>query len=484
MTDTEMNYMAKFGLDTSDLTKGITGAAISFDAITMAAKEAFAMMKAGYDSTVGAAMAYTDAMDDLKNITGESFENLQRLKGAAVATDTSFESVSATLRIFSQRLGDSGTTGEELRAQLEEIGVQLYDNNGEYRSAAELMMDINAKAGSMADTYARNTLLSDTYGRSWYGIAEMISRADAAAKGFQTTEVISDADIQKADEYKDRLNAIGERFEKMQVNIGMQILDDSRFQALTGNVNPDSILGMLMGMKPSQPGLEGPGYAHTLKEATKAIAPLVDTYAGLTGAELEYAAAAADVQVAQEELNKAMGKGSQDAVDQASLNLARAQEAYQTIRKEMYATSMAAAAMYTAIAGPYDTNTSGGDPGAVNSAVNADVAASLSSTSDIWAYAESNTDASYQSSNFLSQIRGVAAAAKSIQMPGGVGWANTSENQSIIGQTQALWNQYQQQKEGSQGFTQINYIQGDNAQQVANAIAEATSRAIARQVSE
>jgi hypothetical protein len=513
MSETVMEYLARFKLDTTDLVKGITGAAISFDAITMAAKEAFAMMKQGYDMTVGAAMEYTDVMDDMKNITGESFENLQRLKGAATATDTSFGAVSSTLSIFSTRLGDTGASGDTLRAKLQNIGVQLYDNNGQYRSAAELMMEINAKTGAMTDTYQRNNLLADIYGKSWYGIAEMIGRADDAAKGFKNTEVISDADLRRADEYKDKLNAIGERLEKMQVNIGMQIIDDPRFQLLTGNVNPDSILGMLMGMKPSQPGLEGPGYAHTLKQAVDAVAPLIDTYGGLSDIELEYASAAADVQAAQEELNTAMGEGSQSAVDKASLSLARAKSAYQAIRKEMYETSQAASGMNSAIAeslvpgsttekydakgnentyigngqystNPYANNTSGGDVGSFGGKANIDFASSLSSTNDIWNYANSNADSSSQSSSFLAQIRAVAASARSIQMPGGANWTNTNQSGDIMNQTRALWDQYQQQKEGSKGFTQINYIQGENAQQVANAIAEATSRAIARQVSE
>jgi len=102
-------------------------------------------------------------------------------------------------------------------------------------------------------------------------------------------------------------------------------------------------------------------------------------------------------------------------------------------------------------------------------------------TLSIWEYANSNRDADSQSNPFLSQIRSLVDGVA----PGlgaGASWMNTSESGNIENQIRALWEQYQAQKEGTKGFTQINYVQGDNAQQVANTIAEATSRAIARQV--
>ena len=38
MSETVMEYMAKFGLDTTELSDGLTGAAISFDALAMEAE--------------------------------------------------------------------------------------------------------------------------------------------------------------------------------------------------------------------------------------------------------------------------------------------------------------------------------------------------------------------------------------------------------------------------------------------------------------
>ena len=519
MSDTEMNYMAKFSLDTSDLLKGITGAAISFDAITLAAKEAFAMIKSGYEMTVEKAIAYGESIHTLADITGESEENIQRLRGAAMAVGTDFESVSTTMRMFSQRLADTGSAGEALRSRLADIGVSVRDANGSYRDASTLFMEINTKLGEMPNVYARNNLAMDVYGRNWSSIVDMISNATRASAAFEKVDPISEADIIRAKEFGIQLSIVETKMDKIGVNVGMNMIqtindmgkafDEAGYRA--SHLTLGAFLGGEIGDEKSSGADRDPN--QKLKEAMVAIAPLVDTYGGLSDAELKYSSAAADVQTAQENLNKEMGSGTQNSVDKASLALANAKSAYQAIRKEMFDTAQAASGMNDAIAksvvpgattekfdkngkenfyignglyssNPFATGVDGGSIGSFGGKANSDFASGLSSTNDIWAYAAANTDSASQSSDFLNQIRGVAASAKSIVMPGGANWTNTSENQNIMNQTQSLWSQYQQQKAGSQGFTQINYIQGDNAQQAANAIAEATSRAIARQVSE
>lgn len=499
MSDTQMNYMAKFSLDTSDLSKGITGAAISFDAIMIAAKETFAMIKEGYEQTIGKAVEFGEAIHTLADITGESEENVQRLRAAGIATGTSFESISSTIRIFSQRIGDAGESGETLRSKLAAIGVQVKDNNGNYRAAADLYMEINTKLGDMTNVYERNNLAMDIYGRSWYNVADMITKADKATVAYKKLEPISDADIAKAKDFGVQLGIIGDKINMIGVNVGMYALGDGKtgvsIQNMVSGGNARSfwqgVYDWATGTKTGESGADRDPNQQ-LKAQTEAIAPLIDKYSELTGLELEYAAASAEVVSAQDALNVAMGSGSQSAVDKAALALASAKDAFQGIRKEMYDTAVAANVVNAAIKNIfYDSGaienqapsaTALGNIGSMNGSMNADLSASLSSTGDIWNYANANQDSSSQSSNFLSQIRAIAAQAQSITLPGGANWTNTASSSGIISDTQNLWKQYQEQKAGSAGITQINYIQGANAQDVANQIAEATSRALARQV--
>lgn len=495
MSETEMNYMAKFSLDTSDISKGLTGAAISFDAISIAAKEAFAMVKEGYDMTVDVAMEFAASMDEMKNITGESFENLQRLRGAAIATDTDFASVSGTLRIFSTRLGDTGTSGDTLRAKLEAIGVQLYDNNGQYRSAAELMMDVNAKAGAMTNTYERNNLLADIYGRSWYNISEMIVRADSAAQGWKKTEIISDADIEKARAYQDRLNELGEKLNKLQVDLGMWVMDDSRFKALTGDIAPDSILGMILGIKGAPgvaAGAAGTDYAHTLKEQTEIIAPLIDKYAGMNDVQMSYLETQNQIAIAQADYDKALTGTSQSALDTASMNLQGLKNKYAELRQEMYATATAAQVAAAVIANPfYDPgsieNQGVTDGGTISGMMQSGAAYGVAESSQnkyrsvnaAFAMANASTDTS---NSYLNQLRALSAEAAGSGAGNGYDWSHTSSATSISDRTLSSLNAYNASQAPVQNVTVIvspNF--SASAQEIASATAEATSRELARQ---
>ena len=219
-----MNYLAKFSLDTSDLTKGITGAAIAFDAIRVAAKLVFDDMKAGFDATAGAALDFAEKIHTLADISGDTEENIQRLRAAAVATGTSFDDVTTSMRLFSQRLGDTGTVGDDLRAKLKEIGVQIYDNNGNYKNASELMLDVNSKANAMSSTFERNALLNDVYGRSWYNIIDMISRAPKAMQAAEQANVYTDKDIADAKELGLQIEILEGKFEKVGRTIGFEVL--------------------------------------------------------------------------------------------------------------------------------------------------------------------------------------------------------------------------------------------------------------------
>lgn len=357
MSETEMNYMAKFSLDTSDLTKGITGAAISFDAIMLAAREAFAIMKEGYDQTIGKAVEFGEAIDELSDITGDSKENIQRLRAAAVATGSDFDSAGVAMRLFSVRLGDAGSAGVELRQRLEDIGVSFTDVNGQMRSASDLFMEVNAKAGEMGDITQRNNLLNAAYGRSWVSIVDMITKADVATTAYKNLDPISDADIAKAEEFGVKLGVISDKINMIGVNIGMYALGDGGTgvnvqNLVSGSSARDFWGGVYNWATGATAAADAEGATdpnQSLKAQTAVIAPLIDTFAGMTNEQLKYAEAADNVQAAQVLLNKEMGQGTQSSVDAASRALQRAKNDYEALRKEMAATAAQATTTNLAI---------------------------------------------------------------------------------------------------------------------------------------
>ncbi len=499
MSETEMNYMAKFSLDSSDITKGITGAAISFDAVTMAAKEAFAMIKEGYDMTIDKAVQFGEQIHTLADITGESEENIQRLRGAAIATGTDFDAVSQTIRTFSQRIGDTGTSGETLRAKLAEIGVQVKDNNGDYRSAADLYMEINKHLGDMGNVYERNNLAMDIYGRNWYNIADMINKADVAATAYNKVKPISDEDIARAKDFGIQLGIIVDHINMVGVDIGMKMLDDPRLQAIMGNVDPDSVLGMLLGVKKTSNTDNGSGADRDpnqkLKEQSVAVAELVDSYSGMNSVQIDYLDTQKQIAVAQDAYDKALTGSSQSALDTASMNLQNLKNKYADLRQTMYETATAANAVAKAI-NPYY------DPGAIENQAPSTAAERAAAMAGIDYGSGANT--SYYEGDYAdntARYKANLAFAKSdttgnaslqalvaldAQRYSSVGnelnanYSYGSGAETFVQTSDRLMSAYNNPSPTIN--TVVNVPAGSDAQTIANLTAEAVSRALAKQV--
>lgn len=222
MPETEMKYVAKFSLDSSGLTQGLTGAAISFDAVSMAAQTGLASAQKAFDATIGKALEFADTMKKASDVTGSSVENLQRLKAAGIATGVTFDSITTTLRMFSQRISDAGSGGIELRDRLHEIGVAVKDGNGQWRDASEVFMDVNKQLNAMTNTYDRNNLAMATYGRSWSQIAPMIKEATKAEIAYNNANPFSEEATERAHDLGIELDKINAKWSRMGTTIGME----------------------------------------------------------------------------------------------------------------------------------------------------------------------------------------------------------------------------------------------------------------------
>lgn len=220
----DFQVKGEISLDTSALSSGITGAAIAFDAIVIAAEKAMAGVQKAYDATLGKTLEMGEEMVTAAAIAGDSVENMQRLRNAAVAVDVSFESVTTSMRMMTQKLDLTTTSGQELNAKLAAIGVQTTDVNGKMRSSTDIFMDTNAALGRMPDVFQRNQLAMDIYGRGWSNIVKFITDADVTAGAFATRPIISTEQLERAEDLGDKFNVIKDNVNMLGVNIGTELL--------------------------------------------------------------------------------------------------------------------------------------------------------------------------------------------------------------------------------------------------------------------
>ena len=470
MSDTQMNYMAKFSLDTSDLTKGITGAAISFDAIMLAAKEAFAIMKQGYDETLGKAVAFSEAIHTLADITGESEENIQRLRSAGKAVGTDFDSIATTIRMFSQRIGDTGTSGEQLRAKLAEIGVEVRDSAGNYRAASDIYMEINRELEKMPNVYERNTLAMDLYGRSWSSVIDMISNAERASKAFNEATPIDSEDIVRAKEFGIELDLIAAKLDKMKVNIGMAILDWRDAIDYVGNTmmidNSYKPQTADERARKADRGTGSQGDWQNIVKKAEDIKAAIDPFKGWTRDEVELQLQTDKVTEAQDALNEGLEKGA-DNVKELSAEYVRQKD----ILKDLIATQQ----KLKEVTKPEEVE-------AVNLTVVDSINQHLGGYEDRYGQVDrlfSGIEGMDQGNTYTQQLKSLQARA--IGASGGLGsqgldWRYTGENESIANQALALKAAYDKSTN-----IYVNVPEGTPAD-MADRVAQAISRALAQQV--
>ena len=331
--DTEMSYMAKFSLDNSNFMSGLSGMAIGFDAIVMASQTGFAAIQQGYEMTIGFAVRYMDALDDLADQTGTTLENVQRLRAAAIGVGTDAEDAANSFRIFNQRLGDAGAAGEVMRSQLASMGVQVKDVNGNFRDSYEIFMDTNGALHDMTNGTERAAIMNDLFGRSGYKIIDMIEDYDEAKEKATAKPMFSEADQKAVEEYDRDMKQLTEDIGRFETKVGVALLAVGKWgNALNdlskGDINP---LVMLMNDKSSDGSKTA---SENMDKQSVSTAALTDKYMGMTTVELDLALAKENVAKAENEYNLALKK-TQPELDAAAIKLQVAKNKVDDLREAM-----------------------------------------------------------------------------------------------------------------------------------------------------
>lgn len=173
-----------------------------------------------YNKTVGAAINYADQLKKVSDITSISTDDLQRLRAAGLATGVSFDSIATAARMMTQKIGDAGAAGDELRASLAKIGVQVYDTNGKFKDTNDIFWETLKGLNGMSDAQERNRLALQTLGRSWYELAPMIRDYDIAAAAAAAKDPIDQAKIDRAHDFGVKLEIINAKFTAINRTVG------------------------------------------------------------------------------------------------------------------------------------------------------------------------------------------------------------------------------------------------------------------------
>lgn len=213
---------------TKDLSKemgliGTGGAIAGAGLAAMAAEAIYATNRAG---------EFADQIKDVAIVTGMSVEQVQQWKHAADVSGVSFDSLTGIMQKFTQNVGATGPAGDELRESLKNMGISVKDANGNFRDTNSLMKETISKLQEIDNPIVRNTTAMKLYGKSWSELADFLEDDVDLLKLMEDAEPISKYDLDKAEEYKNKMGELGAEFDQIQVKIGTKLIP--AFSAIVG----------------------------------------------------------------------------------------------------------------------------------------------------------------------------------------------------------------------------------------------------------
>lgn len=193
---------------------------------------------AGVMGSLGATVAdslnsfvdYSTGVGDLAAKIGASAQDLQRFQYAAQMSGSSAEEISGAIEILGKNLGQvSSGKNKAIPEMFKQLGVSLYNSNGELKTATELLPDIANCIRSQSTAMQKSYIATTLFGKSGQGLIQMLeggaeglNELTAEAENFGV--VLSDEVLSIAGDYDDSLNKMQYSLRGVQYSIASQVL--------------------------------------------------------------------------------------------------------------------------------------------------------------------------------------------------------------------------------------------------------------------
>jgi TP901 family phage tail tape measure protein len=158
---------------------------------------------AGLTALAKGSIDAADNLNDLRQRTGVSVENLSKFGAAAEDAGSSIDEVAKSMGRLSKGIVDPASKTNEA---LKSIGINSRDAAGKVRSMDAVMLDIADKFSKMEDGALKSSIAQDIFGRSGANLIPMLNGGREALSQYQAT--ISGDMASAADQFNDSLNAI------------------------------------------------------------------------------------------------------------------------------------------------------------------------------------------------------------------------------------------------------------------------------------
>lgn len=171
------------------------------------------------------AAAFGKSIKDNARDLGLSTEQYQRWTHAAIASGSTAEEMSGSIRMLTIRLKEASDPASEASRYLKAMGVSAYDSNGKLRDTDAVLKDILPALNALPEGMERNQASMVLFGKSFSNIADLTSLTrDELQKLMDQAPVFSDEKIQKMDDYAIQTALLNEKIQNLTVDIGTEFI--------------------------------------------------------------------------------------------------------------------------------------------------------------------------------------------------------------------------------------------------------------------
>jgi hypothetical protein len=192
----------------------------AFNSIQKSATAAFIIVKAGFLMMAREALKSADQIDKMSKQTGISIKNIQKLGLAAQASGASMGQITQALKMLSRDAYAASRGNEEAIRKFEELGIAIYDVNGNLKSGEILLENFSDVIAGTASPTERMALATKALGRSGAELIPMLEQGSAGIKRFGDNAerfgfLMSEETVAALDKFGDQMETVKTIFVNM-----------------------------------------------------------------------------------------------------------------------------------------------------------------------------------------------------------------------------------------------------------------------------
>lgn len=127
--------------------------------------------------------AYADDIMTMSTKYNMSTDSLQEFKYMAELVDTDLGTITGSMSKLTKSLGEMAKTGEASDA-MKKLGVNIYDANGQLKSADEVFLDVIDRLGQLEPGIERDALAMEIFGKSAQELNPLIETGRAGIEAY------------------------------------------------------------------------------------------------------------------------------------------------------------------------------------------------------------------------------------------------------------------------------------------------------------